>query len=138
MDHGPSGKGVEDFYGPEINSIPVPLPQFAGCGVVPFADPTPDDGRTNSFDDIKCYDMLHVQAVANQIDGYNRDRTEKVGVPARQRSMECAVKRYWQGRRRLKRRVATHPKRAGSAQGTPSESQAGPIAPKDVATDAKD
>ena len=25
---GPSGKGVDDFYGPEINSIPVALPQF--------------------------------------------------------------------------------------------------------------
>jgi hypothetical protein len=79
--NGPSGKGVEDFYGPEINSIPVPLPQFAGCAPVPFADPTPDDGWTNSFDDIKCYDQLHVQAVINQIDGYNHDRTAKVGVP---------------------------------------------------------
>jgi hypothetical protein len=79
--NGPSGKGVEDFYGPEINSIPVPLPQFAGCAPVPFADPTPDDGWTNSFDDIKCYDLLHVQAVINQIDGYNHDRTAKVGVP---------------------------------------------------------
>jgi hypothetical protein len=79
--NGPSGKGVEDFYGPEINSIPVPLPQFAGCAPVPFADPTPDDGWTNSFDDIKCYDQLHVQAVINQIDGYNHDRTAKAGVP---------------------------------------------------------
>jgi arylsulfatase A-like enzyme len=49
---------------------------------VPFVDSTPDDGWTNSFDDIKCYDMLHVQAVINQIDGYNHDRTAKVGVPA--------------------------------------------------------
>jgi hypothetical protein len=79
--NGPSGKGVEDFYGPEINSIPVPLPQFSGCAPVPFADPAPDDGWTNSFDDIKCYDLLHVQAVLNQIDGYNHDRTAKVGVP---------------------------------------------------------
>jgi Type I phosphodiesterase / nucleotide pyrophosphatase len=79
--NGPSGKGVEDFYGPEINSIPVPLPQFPGCGAVPFPDTTPDDGWTNSFDDIKCYDMLHVQAVLNQIDGYNHDRSRKVGVP---------------------------------------------------------
>jgi hypothetical protein len=79
--NGPSGKGVEDFYGPEINSIPVPLPQIPGCAVVPFADPTPDDGWTNSFDDIKCYDSLHVQAVLNQIDGYNHDRSKKVGVP---------------------------------------------------------
>ncbi len=79
--NGPSGKGVDDFYGPEINSIPVPLPQFSGCGVVPFPDTTPDDGWTNSFDDIKCYDSLHVQAVLNQIDGYNHDRTKRVGVP---------------------------------------------------------
>jgi hypothetical protein len=80
--NGPSGKGVDDFYGPEINSIPVALPQFAGCAPVPFADPTPDDGWTNSFDDIKCYDLLHVQAVLNQIDGYTHDRSKKVGVPA--------------------------------------------------------
>ncbi|MEA3182833.1 MAG: hypothetical protein QOI59_6356 [Gammaproteobacteria bacterium] len=79
--NGPSGKGVEDFYGPEINSIPVPLPQISGCGVVPFADPTADDGWTNSFADIRCYDSLHVQAIINQIDGYNHDRSKKVGVP---------------------------------------------------------
>ena len=79
--NGPSGKGVEDFYGPEINSIPVALPQFPGCAPVPFADPTPDDGWTNSFDDIKCYDLLHVAAVLNQIDGFNHDRSRKVGVP---------------------------------------------------------
>jgi hypothetical protein len=80
--NGPSGKGVDDFYGPEINSIPVALPQFPGCSPVPFADPTPDDGWTNSFDDIKCYDSLHVQAVINQIDGFTHDRSHKVGVPA--------------------------------------------------------
>ena len=74
--NGPSGKGVDDFYGPEINSIPVALPQFPGCESVPFPDTTPDDGWTNSFDDIKCYDSLHVQAVLNQIDGYNHDRTK--------------------------------------------------------------
>jgi hypothetical protein len=79
--NGPSGKGVDDFYGPEVNSTPVALPQFAGCSPVPFADPTPDDGWTNSFADIQCYDSLHVQAVINQIEGYNHDRTRKVGVP---------------------------------------------------------
>jgi hypothetical protein len=79
--NGPSGTGVEDFYGPEINSIPVALPQFPGCAPVPFADATYDDGWTNSFADIQCYDSLHVQAVINQIDGYNHDRSHKVGVP---------------------------------------------------------
>jgi hypothetical protein len=80
--NGPSGRGVDDFYGPEINSVPVALPQFPGCAPVPFADPTPDDGWTNSFDDIKCYDLLHVAAVLNQIDGFTHDRSRKVGVPA--------------------------------------------------------
>jgi hypothetical protein len=80
--NGPSGAGVEDFYGPEINSIPVALPQISGCATVPFSDPTPDDGWTNSFDDIKCYDSLHVQAVINQIDGFNHDRSKRVGTPA--------------------------------------------------------
>lgn len=79
--NGPSGRGVDDFYGPEINSIPVALPQFAGCAPVPYADPTPDDGWTNSFADIQCYDSIHVQAVINQIDGYDHDRSHKVGVP---------------------------------------------------------
>jgi len=79
--NGPSGKGVDDFYGPEINSIPVPLAHIQGCGVVPYPDPTPDDGWTTSFDNIKCYDSIHVQAVLNQIDGYNHDRSKKVGVP---------------------------------------------------------
>ncbi|HVW69053.1 MAG TPA: alkaline phosphatase family protein [Steroidobacteraceae bacterium] len=79
--NGPSGKGVDDFYGPEINSIPVALPQFAACATVPYPDNTPDDGWTNCFDDIMCYDSLHVQAVLNQIDGYTHDRSKKVGVP---------------------------------------------------------
>jgi type I phosphodiesterase/nucleotide pyrophosphatase len=80
--NGPSGRGVDDFYGPEINSVPVALPQFAGCSPVPFADPTFDDGWTNDFRDIQCYDLLHVQAVINQIDGFTHDRSKKVGVPA--------------------------------------------------------
>ncbi len=80
--NGPSGQGVDDFYGPEINSIPVALPQFPGCSPVPFPDATPDDGWTNSFADIQCYDQLHVQAVLNQIDGYTHDRSRHVGVPA--------------------------------------------------------
>jgi Type I phosphodiesterase / nucleotide pyrophosphatase len=79
--NGPSGKGVDDFFGPEINSIPVPLPQFAGCSPVPFVDTTPDDGWTTDLHNIQCYDSLHVQAVLNQIDGYNHDRSHHVGVP---------------------------------------------------------
>jgi len=80
--NGPSGKGVDDFYGPEINSVPVALPQFNGCSPVPYPDPTPDDGWTTSFANIMCYDATHVQAVLNQIDGYTHDGARHVGVPA--------------------------------------------------------
>ena len=79
--NGPSGAGVDDFYGPEINSTPVPLPQFAGCDPVPAPDATPDDGWTTDLHNIQCYDSLHVQAVLNQIDGYTHDRSRWVGVP---------------------------------------------------------
>ncbi len=78
--NGPSGTGVDDFYGPEINSIPVALP-FPGCHPVPFPDATVDDGWTHSFADIQCYDLTHVQAVLNQIDGFTHDRSKQVGVP---------------------------------------------------------
>ncbi len=79
--NGPSGKGVDDFYGPEINSIPVALP-FAGCTPVPYVDTAPDDGWTTALANVRCYDQLHVQAVLNQIDGYTHDRSKWVGVPA--------------------------------------------------------
>lgn len=79
--NGPSGTGVDDFYGPEINSDPIALPQFPGCSPVPLMDNTFDDGWTTDFRNIKCYDLLHVQAVINQIDGYTHDRSKKVGVP---------------------------------------------------------
>jgi hypothetical protein len=78
---GPSGKGVDDFFGPEINSIPVALPQFPGCSPVPSPDSTFDDGWTTDFRNIQCYDSLHVQAVINQIDGFTHDRSKSAPVP---------------------------------------------------------
>ena len=80
--NGPSGQGVDDFYGPEINSIPVALPQFPGCSPVPFKDNGKDDGWTTDLRNIQCYDSLHVKAVLNQIDGYTHDRSRKAPVPA--------------------------------------------------------
>lgn len=88
--NGPSGKGVDDFYGPEINSIPVALPAFPGipaaapfptCTTVNAVDTAVDDGWTTDLNNIKCYDETHVQAVLNQIDGWNHDHSRVVGVP---------------------------------------------------------
>jgi hypothetical protein len=78
---GPSGKGVDDFYGPEINSIPVALPQFTGCSPVNAVDTTPDDGWTTNLANIRCYDSLHVQAVLNQIKGLTHDGSHSAPIP---------------------------------------------------------
>lgn len=79
---GPSGNGLNDFFGPEINSIPVPLPQISGCSPLPDqAAATPDDDWTTSFKNIQCYDSLHVRATLNQIDGKTHDGSAKAPVP---------------------------------------------------------
>jgi hypothetical protein len=78
--NGPSGHGVDDFYGPEINSIPVALP-FPGCTPVPATDTTPDDGWTTNLQNIQCYDTTHVQALLNQINGLTHDGTRHAPIP---------------------------------------------------------
>jgi hypothetical protein len=81
--NGPSGKGVSDFYGPEINSIPVGLPGIAGCNPLPDqANATPSNAWTDSIQNIMCYDTLHVNAVVNQVNGLTHDGSKKAPVPA--------------------------------------------------------
>ena len=80
--NGPSGDGVDDLWSPEINSIPVALPQVPGCK--PLPDPgaaTSSNAWTDSFQNIQCYDTLKVQAVLNWIDGKNHDGSATVPVP---------------------------------------------------------
>jgi hypothetical protein len=79
---GPSGHGLNDFYGPEINSVPVSLPSIIGCSPLPDQTTvTSSDDYTKSFQNIKCYDSLHVQAIINQIEGRNHDGTKPAPVP---------------------------------------------------------
>jgi hypothetical protein len=89
--NGPSGKGVDDLYTPEINS------PIANGGVVNGVDLTGSlalcDGVTNSLplakvDDyttcepaVMAYDDVKVQAVINQIDGKSSDGTKPAPVP---------------------------------------------------------
>jgi arylsulfatase A-like enzyme len=49
---------------------------------VNFVDNTPDDGWTTDLRNIQCYDLLHVQAVLNQINGLSHDGSKKLGVPS--------------------------------------------------------
>jgi hypothetical protein len=81
---GPSnGTNVDDYYSPEINSIPVALPGVAGCNPL-LPDQTAvssSNAWTDSFANIQCYDSLKVQAVLNWIDGKDHSGTLSRPVP---------------------------------------------------------
>ncbi len=69
---GHGGKGLDDYYSPEVDSTVVPLPglttaQGAACN--PIRDTTNTGSWTNSFANIQCYDALKVTALLNQIYG---------------------------------------------------------------------
>ena len=65
---GPQGNGIQDLFTPEINSQDPAL--AAG------SDWTKDNAATRQYDDYK------VQAVLNEIDGYDHSGKTKVGTPA--------------------------------------------------------
>jgi hypothetical protein len=82
-----NGTNVDDYYSPEINSIPVALPGVS-AGTV-SCNPLPDqtavsssDTWTNSFQNIQCYDTLKVNAIVNEINGKTHDGTGRSQVPA--------------------------------------------------------
>jgi Type I phosphodiesterase / nucleotide pyrophosphatase len=82
--NGRSGQGVDDYFAPEINSIPVALPQVKLMSCNPLPDQTATSSSnawTDSFADIKCYDSLKVQAILNQIDGRNHDGSAVRSIP---------------------------------------------------------
>jgi hypothetical protein len=82
LTNGRSGKGVDDFYAPEINSIPVALPGVPGCSPLPDQTAVSSSNAwTDSFANIKCYDTLKVQAVLNEIAGLSHDGTAARRVP---------------------------------------------------------
>ncbi|HEX2679808.1 MAG TPA: alkaline phosphatase family protein, partial [Candidatus Dormibacteraeota bacterium] len=64
--NGPSGKGVQDFFTPEINS------QASVAG----SDYTKDNELTQFYDSFK------VQAVINEINGFDHSGRNRVGTPA--------------------------------------------------------
>jgi len=82
--NGPSGLGLNDFYGPEINSNPVDeynATKTDACTRTGMPiDLAPGSGSqyTDSFMNVQCYDTIHVQAVLNQINGKTHD-----GKPAK-------------------------------------------------------
>ena len=69
--NGPSGKGVDDLFTPEINSMVSAIPGVSVPGLsCDTAAPDPDVADwTSSFKDIKCYDQYKVNAILSEIDG---------------------------------------------------------------------
>jgi hypothetical protein len=67
---GPSGKGIDDLFAPEINS------QIFLPGAPKGVD------NTTSFAAVRAYDTLKVNAVINWIDGLNSTASAHPGVPA--------------------------------------------------------
>ena len=70
---GPGGKGLDDYYSPEVSSISIPLPgiktsQGVSCATVRDQVNGPT-AWNSSFADIQCYDALKVHALLNQIAG---------------------------------------------------------------------
>jgi hypothetical protein len=81
--NGPTGDGVIDLWSPEINSIPVNLPQVPGCNPLPDPkDAQNTNAWTDSFQNIQCYDTLKVQAILNEINGKTHDGKTSAPVPA--------------------------------------------------------
>ena len=75
---------VDDYYSPEINSIPVSLPQVKILSCNPLPDQTAvsaSNAWTDSFANIQCYDSLKVQAILNEIDGKDHSGTQRRPVP---------------------------------------------------------
>jgi hypothetical protein len=71
--HGSGGKSIDDFFGPEIDS------QAVEPNGVPYPTDTDwahDDAATKQYDGYK------VQAVINELNGYDHSGTQKVGTPA--------------------------------------------------------
>jgi len=90
---GPTGtpfpRNVDDYYSPEINSDVIALPGLTtadglACSV-PGTPPTPPDNNggawTDSFQNVRCYDQLKVNAIVNEIDGRNHLGTSRAPVP---------------------------------------------------------
>ncbi|HEV2498036.1 MAG TPA: alkaline phosphatase family protein [Terriglobia bacterium] len=77
-----TGTNVDDYYSPEINSIPVALPNVSGC------NPLPDPGAamksnawTDSFQNIQCYDTLKVNAILNEINRQTHNGSRGAPIP---------------------------------------------------------
>jgi hypothetical protein len=71
MAGGPGGKGLDDYYSPEVSSTAIRLPGVTTSLGVSCASVRDSSGGAwnGSFANIQCYDALKVSALRNQIEG---------------------------------------------------------------------
>jgi hypothetical protein len=75
---------LDDFYSPEINSVPVALPGVrtpTGLDCSQLHDTAALTDWTTGFENIQCYDQLKVNGILNQIDGKIHDGSKNAKVP---------------------------------------------------------
>jgi Type I phosphodiesterase / nucleotide pyrophosphatase len=78
-----NGTNVDDYYAPDINSIPVDLPGVPGCNPLPDQTAVASSNAwTDSFQNIQCYDTLKVNAVLNEINGKTHNGASSAPTPA--------------------------------------------------------
>jgi hypothetical protein len=76
------GTNVDDYFSPEINSVPVALPSVPGCNPLPDQTAVAQSNAwTDSFANIQCYDSLKVQAVVNEANGLTHDGKHLARTP---------------------------------------------------------
>ena len=83
MAGGPGGKGLDDYYSPEVSSNVVALPGITtslGVSCAKVRD-TSGGAWNSSFANIQCYDALRVKALLNQIAGKTHGGSPAV-IPA--------------------------------------------------------
>jgi hypothetical protein len=72
--HGSHGKAIDDYFAPEINSIPVGLPginaEGVDCSTLPDQTAVSSSNAwTDSFQNIQCYDQVKVNSILHEIAG---------------------------------------------------------------------
>ena len=86
---GTTAGNINDFYGPEINSLSsnfetdndIPV-NFLSCNPLPDQNSVGNgDDYTGSFQNIQCYDAIKVQAILNEIDGKTHNASGPAPVP---------------------------------------------------------
>ncbi len=79
-----NGKNVDDYFSPDINSLVVPLPGYTlpdGRSCANVLDPSQTGSWTDSFENVKCYDNIKVDAILNEINGRRSDGSGPAPVP---------------------------------------------------------